>query len=255
MILHSSALAEHGIKHGFFTRLGGVSTGLYASLNGGLGSQDHVEHVAENRRRMADVMGAADDHFLSLYQVHSRDVAVVEAPWSLTNRPHADSMVTQKRGLALAIATADCGPVLFADPQSGVIGAAHAGWKGALAGVLEATITAMEQLGAVRANIVAAIGPTISQMAYEVDAAFRERFITADAANERFFGGSPQPGHYQFDLPDYIASRLQHAGIGTIEDQKACTYSDETRFFSYRRATHRREKDYGRLISAIMLTD
>jgi polyphenol oxidase len=251
--LSHPALALDGVRHAFFTRQGGVSDGIYATLNGGQGSSDDPERVRENRGRMADALGVARERLVTCYQVHSPDVVAVTLPWSRANAPKADAMVTRERGLAIAVSTADCGPVLFADARAGVIGAAHAGWKGAIGGVLEATIAAMEEFGAERSGMVAVLGPTISRNAYEVGPEFRERFLAADASNERFFEPSPVPGHAMFDLPAYIGGRLGAAGIGRFEDMALCTYGDEERFFSYRRVTHRREPDYGRLLHAIAL--
>jgi YfiH family protein len=248
----ASLAALAGIRHAFFTRGGGVSGGLYASLNGGQGSDDRPEHVDENRARMAAALGVRPDRFITAYQIHSPDVVIAEEPWTRTTRPKADAIVTRVPGLAVGVSTADCGPVLLADPAARVIGAAHAGWKGALTGVIEATIAAMEQLGAARARITAAIGPTIRQASYEVGPEFRARFRAADADNERFFVASPREDHAMFDLPGYITARLARAGIDRIEDVGHCTYADE-RFFSYRRATHRAEPDYGRHINAIAL--
>jgi YfiH family protein len=242
------------IRHAFFTRQGGVSEGLFRSLNGGLGSGDDPGAVAENRRRMAAQIGVTRETLLSLYQIHSAKVEVVDKPWSASERPQADAMVTRLPDIALGIATADCGPVLFADPHAGVIGAAHAGWKGALGGVLDTTVTAMETLGARRTEIVAVLGPTISQDAYEVGPDLIRAFETADPGNAAFFRAGTREGHAQFDLPGYIASRLRATGIGEVEALGHCTYAEEERFFSYRRATHRGEADYGRLISAICLT-
>jgi YfiH family protein len=254
MFIEASELASYpGIHHAFFTRQGGVSDGIYASLNGGLGSSDDPSRVAENRRRMAEHLGVQPDDLISVHQVHSPDVVTVEGPWTGT-RPKADGMVTRVPGLALGITTADCGPVLFADPHAGVIGAAHAGWRGAFTGVLEATIAAMEGLGARRDKIIAVLGPMISQAAYEVGPEFVARFLEADAGNTRFFAPGRKPDHAQFDLPGFIGARLEHAGIGEVVDLRLCTYSDEEKFYSFRRTTHRGEPDYGRLISAITLT-
>lgn len=241
-----------GIRHGFFTREGGVSTGLYHSLNGGQGSQDDPPNVTENRARIAHTMGVAPDHLMSVYQIHSPDCLTISVPWP-ADRPKADAMVTAKRGLALAILTADCGPILFADAEAQIIGAAHAGWKGAVTGVLENTVEAMCALGARRDSIVATIGPSISQAAYEVGPEFVERFNTVDAGNSQYFVPSERANHAMFDLPAYIADRLRNAGVRQVENTGLCTYSDEERFFSYRQATHRNEPDYGRLISAIAL--
>jgi len=243
------------IRHGFFTRVGGVSEGIYASLNGGVGSNDAPDNVTENRRRMATSMGVSPDRFLSLYQIHSPEVIVAEKPWTRENRPRADGVVTQTPSLAIGVSTADCGPLLFADSQVGVIGAAHAGWRGAFTGVIEATVAAMEKLGADRSRITAALGPTISQANYEVGSEFVERFVSADAANARFFKTSERTGHTLFDLNGYIAARIQRAGIVNYEDLALCTYADPERFYSFRRTTHRGEPDYGRHINAIVLTE
>jgi polyphenol oxidase len=241
------------IRHGWFTREGGVSEGaLYGSLNGGLGSNDERERVLENRRRMAAHLGVTPDRFLSVWQVHSPDVVAVTGPWE-GERPKADALVTATPGLAISIATADCGPVLFADAEAKVIGAAHAGWQGAFKGVLEATIEAMEKLGADQRRITASIGPMLSQANYEVGPEFIQRFYAQEAANARFFMPSKKAGHAMFDLPAYNVMRLKRAGIGTVNDLAICTYADEQRFFSYRRTTHRKEADYGRLISAIVI--
>jgi hypothetical protein len=244
-----------GIRHGFFTRDGGVSDGFYDSLNGGLGSGDAPARVAENRARMAAALGVAPDRLVTAYQVHSPDVVVATQPWTRAQAPRADAVVTRVRGLAVGVTTADCGPVLLADREAGVVGAAHAGWKGALAGVVEAAIAAMEQLGAARTRIVAALGPTIRQPNYEVGPDFVARFAADDAANARFFAPAARAGHAMFDLAGYIAARLQNAGVGRIEDLGHCTYADPARFFSYRRSTHRAEADYGRHVNAIALID
>lgn len=236
------------ITHGFFGRHGGVSTGLYASLNCGAGSNDDPVHVAENRARVAASLGAAPSHLLSLYQIHSPEVLTVTAPW--TERPQADGMVTATPGLALGVLAADCTPILFADAAAGIIGACHAGWKGALAGVAEATIAAMRDLGA--RTITAAIGPTIRQAAYEVGDEFRDRFVAADPANGDWFAPGKAADKFQFDLPGYLTRRLTRAGLTQIDDCDICTYADPG-YFSYRRTTHRGEPDYGRNISAIAL--
>ena len=243
-----------GIRHAFFTRRGGVSEGLYASLNGGLGSQDDQALVSENRRRMAERLGVAPTHLVSLYQIHSAEVAVIESPLALADRPRADAMVTRVPGLALGIATADCGPILFADPVGGIVGAAHAGWKGALTGVIAATVAAMERLGSVRSDIVAVLGPTIAQGAYEVGEDFVARFDAEVPGARAFFADGVRPGHAQFDLPAFILHRLHEAGIGSASCLGLCTYQDAGRFYSFRRTTHREESDYGRMISAIALT-
>ena len=253
MIEATSLSALPGIRHAFFTRQGGVSEGLYASLNGGLGSKDAPGKVQENRSRMAAALGVAPARFLTCYQIHSPNVAIAEAPWTREATPEADAIVTRTRGLAVGVLTADCGPVLFAESQAGVVGAAHSGWKGALGGVLEATIAAMETLGARRGRIRAALGPVIRQPNYEVGPEFVARFEAADAGNAQYFAPSAKPDHAMFDLPSYVAARLARAGIGGFEDLRLCTYADPTRFFSYRRTTHRAEPDYGRHVNAIVL--
>jgi polyphenol oxidase len=244
---------DSAINHAFFTREGGVSNGFYATLNGGLGSNDERPSVIENRLRMAAHMRVAPERFLGVWQVHSADVAIVSAPWT-GERPKADALVTAMPNLALSVATADCGSVLFVDSQAGVIGAAHAGWQGAFHGILEATIVAMEKLGAMRSRISVAMGPMLSQRNYEVGPEFLTRFQAQDAANARFFIPSEKPDHAMFDLPAYNRMCLEKAGVGSIDDVALCTYDDEPRFYSYRRATHRKEPDYGRLISAIVLS-
>lgn len=253
MFITSPDLAhEAGIRHAFFTREGGVSSGIYASLNGGVGSNDDQRHVAENRARMAAHLGVERDRLVSVYQVHSPDVEIVTGPWP-AERPKADAMVTIAHGVALGVSSADCGPILFADSEAGVIGAAHSGWKGAFGGVVGATVTAMEKLGARRERIIAVLGPTISAAAYEVGPEFIERFKGENATFARFFHASERPAHAMFDLPAFIAHRAHEAGIGRFIDLALCTYGDEARFYSYRRTTHRQEGDYGRLISAIAL--
>ncbi|MEW6642523.1 MAG: peptidoglycan editing factor PgeF [Pseudomonadota bacterium] len=246
--------AVPGLRHAFFTREGGISEGIYASLNGGLGSNDDPAHVTENRRRMAQTLGVQPSHFLTAYQVHSPDVAVVTEPWSLEARPKVDALVTATPGLALGVSAADCGPILFADPQARVIGAAHAGWRGAFMGVLEATLAAMDKLGADRSRIVAAIGPLIRQRSYEVGEEFVGRFGRADPANAAFFAPAERTGHAMFDLAGYIRQRLERAGVLLIDDPDICTYEDE-RFFSYRRSVHQSEPDYGRHIHGLVLED
>ena len=247
-ILTSDALSP--LRHGFFTRRGGASSGVFQGLNCGQGSSDQAEVVQINRTRVASAMGVAPEALISIHQVHSADVAVIEGPPD--EKPRADALVTATPGLALAILTADCQPVLFADPRAGVIGAAHAGWRGALGGILEATLDAMERLGARRAGIRAVIGPTISQRAYEVGPEFLEAFLDEDPAYGRFFSGG-NGDRVQFDLPGFGLHRLREAGVGQAQWTRHCTYSDPGRFFSYRRATHAGEVDYGRLISAIRL--
>jgi YfiH family protein len=255
-MLHARSLsALAGIRPAFFTRAGGVSDGVYASLNGGVGSNDAPTNVAENRARMAGALGVAPDRLLSAYQIHSPNVVVAETPWTHDRRPRADAIVSRTPGLAIAISTADCGPVLLADREARVIGAAHAGWRGALTGVIESTIAAMEQLGAKRGRIVAAAGPMIRQQNYEVGPDLIGRFLAADAGNDRFFVPAERPEHAMFDLAGYVVERLRQAEIGEIEDLGHCTYADPAQFYSYRRATHRAEPDYGRHVNAIALTD
>lgn len=246
-IITSDAIAA---RHGFFTRKGGASSGIFAGLNCGPGSTDLSEAVAINRTRVAAAMDVAPDALLTIHQVHSADVVPVSVPFS--DRPKADAMVTATPGIALGILTADCQPVLFHDPVAGVIGAAHAGWKGTQSGVLEATVTAMESLGAKRADVRAVIGPTISQTAYEVGPEFLDSFLADDPANARFFVQG-KGDRALFDLPALGLHRLRQAGVGHAEWTRHCTYRDADRFFSYRRTTHAGEADYGRLISVIRL--
>lgn len=244
--------AEASIEHAFFTRKGGVSQGIYAGLNAGIGSDDNAGHVAENRTRIANHMGVGVEALTTVHQVHSPDVIHVTQPLALENRPRADAMVTNTPGLALGILTADCGPILFADAKAGVIGGAHAGWKGAIGGVIENTVAAMQALGASKSNITAMLGPCISQQNYEVGDEFRTRFLTSDPANASFFIASQKPDHFMFDLPQFVISQAAKAGIDCVWTGQ-CTYADEQRFFSYRRTTHRAEPDYGRGLSAIVL--
>ena len=238
------------LRHGFFTRRGGASSGIFQGLNCGTGSSDQREAVAINRARVADALDVANGDLVSVHQVHSARVIIVDGP--MDDRPEADGMVTATPGLALAVLTADCQPVLFADREAGVVGAAHAGWRGALDGVLEATIDAMEDVGATRANIVAVIGPTISQRNYEVGPEFLDTFLAEAPENARFFANG-EGDRLQFDLPGYGLHRLREAGVGHAEWTRHCTYDDDARFYSYRRSTHAREVDYGRLLSAIRL--
>jgi YfiH family protein len=241
-----------GVRHGFFTRAGGVSGGIYASLNCGLGSGDDPAAVAENRRRAARALGVAADHLLTAYQVHSADVVTVERPW-IGDRPKVDGMVTRTPGLALGVLAADCAPVLFADADAGVIGACHAGWRGALSGVVEATVAAMVGLGADRARVCGALGPCIAQASYEVGPEFRANFVAADADNARFFVDSARAGHFLFDLPGYVLGRMARAGVARIGHVALDTCAEETRLFSYRRTCLRGEGDFGRGLSAIAL--
>jgi YfiH family protein len=254
MTLESLLLASvPGIRHAFFTRAGGVSSGIYAGLNGGIGSKDEPENVQENRRRMAAALEVPVEKLLTLHQVHSPDVVVATEPWPMTVRPKGDAMVTKVPGIALGVTAADCGPVLMVDPKARVIGAAHAGWKGALAGVVESTIEAMEGQGASRDDIIVGLGPMLRQRNYEVGMEFVTRFEEADADNARFFSSASRLGHAMFDLPGYIHARLQRAGVLMVDDIDLCTYADEDSSFSYRRSTHRKEADYGRHVHAIVL--
>ena len=243
------------VRHAFFTRSGGVSDGVYASLNGGIGSSDAPDKVAENRARMAATLGVTPERFLTPYQIHSPDVVVADGSWTQETRPRADAVVTREPKLAIGVSTADCGPLLFADADAGVIGAAHAGWRGAFTVVIESTLAAMEKLGASRQRVAVALGPTIRQPNYEVGPEFLERFRAADMDNERFFAPSKREGHAMFDLTGYIADRVHRAGIVQFEDLGHCTYADPAQFYSYRRMTQRGEPDYGRHINAIALAD
>ena len=245
------AARKHGIRHGYFTRIGGVSGGIYRGLNIGTGSNDDQALVRENRRRVAEWMGVPASHLLTAHQVHSPDVVIAREPFP-GERPKADAVVTDRPGVAVGASTADCGPVLFADAEARVIGAAHAGWKGAFGGVLENTVAAMESLGARRDRIVAVLGPSIGPENYEVGPEFVARFVETDAANARYFAPSANPRHAMFDLNLYTVDRLKKAGV-TAEGIGRCTYAEEDLFFSYRRTTHRKEPDYGRQVSAIVL--
>jgi YfiH family protein len=249
--LRAMLLDSPGVTHGFFTRRGGVSTGVYASLNGGVGSRDHPKAVAENRRRMAAYLQIDPAHLLVPYQTHSPEASIVRRAFA--ERPRCDALVTATPGLGLGVTGADCGMVLFADQSARVIAAAHAGWKGALTGVLEATLEAMERLGARRGSTAAALGHTISQESYEVGADFADCFIAASSDYESFFVASVRDEHFMFDLPGFIAMRLRAAGIGCFEDLARDTYAEPESFYSYRRSVHKNEPDYGRQIAAITL--
>jgi YfiH family protein len=254
MMLQAKSLSRSDrIRHGFFTRDGGVSDGVYASLNGGVGSKDDMALVAENRARMARALNVAPTNFVTCFQIHSPDVVIAERPWTPESRPKADAIVTKVSGLAIGVSTADCGPVLFADEQAGVIGAAHAGWRGAFMGVIEKTIAAMETLGADRNRMVAALGPLIRKQNYEVSRNFVEEFLRADEAHAQFFSPAAREGHAMFDLPGFVAARIARSGVGFFEDLQLCTYADAERFYSYRRSVHRAEPDYGRHVNAIVL--
>lgn len=244
-----------GIRHVFFSRDGGVSGGIYASLNCGPGSSDARDAVIDNRARAMAVLDVEPEALVTVHQIHSPHCVRVEAAWALNEAPKADAMVTSQPGIALGILTADCAPVLFADADSGVVGAAHAGWKGALGGVLEATLDKMTREGAALGRIVCAVGPCIAQASYEVGAEFRSAFMEAAIANARFFAPGGEDGKFQFDLGGYVADRLRSAGVGSVEVLGLDTYADADQFFSYRRATHNGEPDYGRLLSTIMLRE
>lgn len=249
-LLRAGAL--EGVAHGFLGRRGGVSGGVCAGLNVGLGSDDDREAIHENRRRAVEAVapGAA---LVTVHQIHSPDALYAGAPWADDARPRADAMATDRPGLVLGILTADCAPVLLADAEAGVIGAAHAGWRGAFGGVVESVVAEMERLGAERGRIAAAVGPCVARKSYEIDDGLFRRFVEADPNNERFFGGGRE-GHHQFDLEGFVLSRLAEAGLGRVEALGEDTYSQPDRFFSFRRATHRGEPDYGRQISLIALT-
>ena len=252
--LSAATLKLAGVAHAFYTRRGGVSDGVYASLNGGVGSRDAPEAVAENLARMAAALGVAADRLAVPYQIHSADALMISDHWDPDARPRCDAVVTTTPGLALGVTGADCGMLLFADSNARVVGAAHAGWKGALTGVVEATVAAMERGGARRSDVAAALGPCIAQASYEVGPEFIAAFAEAGEDTRLFFAPSRKAGHSMFDLKAYIAERVARAGVGRFEDIGLDTYADEELFFSYRRTTHRKEPDYGRLVSAIALT-
>ena len=244
--------ALSGIRHGFFTRRGGVSEGIYESLNTGLGSDDRRDRVRQNRARIATHLLVTPERLDGVHQVHS--ATVVDAEADRTERPKADAIVSSTPGLAVSVLTADCGPILFADPHAGVVAAAHSGWGGTLQNIGAAVVAAMERHGAQRQDIRAVLGPTISQANYEVGPEFPHRFTQDDPDAQRFFKAAERPGHFLFDLPGFLVSRLERTGID-VRWCGLCTYGDEARFFSYRRTTHRAEPDYGRQMSAIVITD
>lgn len=252
-MIESEYLKLNGVSHGFFTRGGGHSNGIFASLNCGYGSGDDPDLVKMNREVVARALKVGDGQLVTAHQVHSADVVEVTEVWPLEGRLKVDGMVSRAKGIALGILTADCGPVLFVDQAAAVIGCCHAGWKGALTGVTDTTVVAMEKLGAKRDNIIAVIGPTISQVAYEVGPEFPKLFLEKSSAHGAFFKHSVKAEHFMFDLPGYLRERLKSIGLKSVHDLALCTYSDESRFYSYRRATHRGETNYGRLISAIAL--
>ncbi|MSO84577.1 MAG: peptidoglycan editing factor PgeF [Rhodospirillales bacterium] len=242
-----------GVRHGFFTRQGGVSEGVYASLNCGFGSNDNPAHVAENRAIASRALGLSPEALVTVYQVHSAEVVVADEPWPPARAPKADGIVTRRPGIALGVLTADCAPVLLADAGAGVIGAAHAGWRGALGGILEATARAMERLGARLSATVAVVGPCIHQSSYEVGADLRDAVLAADGACGDLFRAGARSGKYQFDLPGFIVRRLQRLALGAVARVAGDTFADEKRFYSYRRSVKRGEADYGRKLSAIAL--
>ncbi len=254
-ITDSGLASLRGVRHGFFTRLGGVSGGIYTSLNIGFGSDDDKSSVTENRRRTMEALGLPEKALTTTYQVHSATAVRAVTPWAHADAPEADGLVTNTPGVALGIATADCAPVLFADEKAGVIGACHAGWKGAHGGISDATISAMEELGARRADIIAVVGPCIAQPSYEVGAEFRASFLDLNTAYDRFFKPGVRPDKFQFDLPGFVTSKLVDAGVAQAGWLGRDTKAEEDEFFSYRRTTLNGEKDYGRLLSAIALTD
>ena len=244
-------LVHPRVAHGFFGRQGGVSTGLFSSLNCGLGSGDERSAVIKNRGLVAAALGALQDQIVTAHQVHSAEAAIVSEAWGHDDRPQVDGLVTNVPGIILGVLTADCGPVLFSDAEAGVVGAAHGGWKGALTGITDSTVVKMEALGARRSRIVAVLGPTISGAAYEVGPEFLDRFKAP--VDRKFFTDSVKENHYMFDLPAYLVERMRGFGIGTVINSGLCTYLNERAYFSYRRATHSHEKDYGRQIAVIGL--
>jgi YfiH family protein len=251
--LQAANLDLPGVRHAFFTREGGVSEGVYGSLNGGVGSKDEPARVQENRARMAARVDVTPERLLVPFQIHSADAQTVREPWPAEARPRCDGLVTREASLALGVTGADCGMLLFADARAGVIGACHAGWKGAFTGMIEATIAAMEAQGARRADIHIALGPAIGAASYEVGPEFSARFLDADRGNARFFSPSERVGHSFFDLQGFIAARVERLEVASFEALGVDTYVDEARCFSYRRSVHRQEPDYGRLVSAIAL--
>ena len=242
-----------GVAHGFFTREGGVSEGIYAGLNCGAGSSDDRARVLENRARVAGHLGASPENLLTCYQIHSASAVIVTKPWTFETMPKGDALVTNMPGLAVGALAADCAPILFADPEAKVIAAAHAGWKGALNGILESTIATMTRIGAKRNRIRAALGPCIGPGAYEVGPEFEANFLDRNPEYARFFHRASPEARPFFDLPAFVLERLSLAGLDTVESCTTCTYAGESRLYSYRRATHRREPDYGRQVSAIVL--
>ena len=253
-LTHPLLSALPGIRYGFFTRQGGVSTGIYESLNCGTGSKDDHAAVLENRARVTAALGIAPERLATPYQMHGIEAVHVTKVWGPGKGPKADAVVTDRPGIALGVGSADCGPTLFADAEAGIIGASHSGWRGALSGVLESTIAAMEGLGAARGRIRAVVGPCISQTAYEVGPEFEAALLDRDAGNARFFVRPSAGVRPHFDLPGYVESRLQRSGIGEVDRQTPCTFPGDSRFFSFRRSQKLSEPDYGRQISAIVVT-
>ncbi len=252
-VLTAANLALPGVRHAFFTRKGGVSQGVYDSLNGGVGSSDAPEKVAENRARMAESLGVARERLLVPFQIHSADAQIVSKPWAADARPRCDGLVTREKYLALGVTGADCGMLLFVDAEAEVIGACHSGWKGALTGMIEATVAAMETLGAKRARTHVALGPAIGAASYEVGPEFVARFVDADPDFNSFFTPATRADHALFDLPGFIATRVAAVGVASFENLGVDTYADAARCFSYRRSVHHNDPDYGRLVSAIAL--
>ena len=242
-----------GVHHGFFTRQGGYSSGLYNSLNCGLGSDDDQETVLQNKAFCAAALGVDDDHFLTVQQEHTTSVITVSEAWKNENAPVADGLVTNVPGLGIAVLTADCTPVLFAAPEARIIGAAHAGWKGAVSGIIENTVDAMMQLGAKRDRIIAAVGPCIGPDSYEVGPEFHDRFLSDSSDNDCYFQPSDKMGHVYFDIGKFVLDKIRASGVNTTERLKADTYSEKDKFYSYRRSHHRNEPDYGRQLSGIVL--
>ena len=245
---------QPGIAHAFFSRKGGVSSGLYASLNCGPGSRDERAHVIENRARAASALGTHETRLVTLYQVHGSVSVRVEQPWEIGDAPRADAAVTNLAGIALGILTADCAPILLADTEARVVAAVHAGWKGALAGIIESALATMEQLGARRERVASAIGPCISRQAYEVGEDMRLKMLEDEPPSEIFFEPADRCRHWRFDLAGFAEDRLVRGGVRDVSCLGLCTYDGEAAFYSYRRATHRGENDYGRQLSAILLT-
>ena len=252
-ITAANLAAFEGIRHGFFTRPGGVSDGIYAGLNCGLGSSDDAARVLENRRRVSDHLGGTQGTVVTLYQEHGTTALAIDAPADRNHLPKADAVVTSTPGLVIGVLTADCGPLLFADPEAKIVAAAHAGWRGAVGGIIESTLAEMERIGAKRSRIAAALGPCINQAAYEVGSEFEANVLARDPSSGRFFAKPTADAKPHFDLPGYILNRLQHAGVSNIVNEARCTHATESLFFSYRRTTQRKEPDYGRQISAIVV--